>query len=328
MKKLVSVCLCFVLISICILSGNYTSINAAEKKTYSVKVGKKITLKTSLKNAVWGSDDTSIATVSSKGVVKGVAKGSCVIVATVKGKSELYSLTVLNTKKAKKGTLYIGKNGVEIEEPKMNIEGVDIVFGKTTLGELDDKMKSPILYIEDALTDIEDAEEIDINTSKIYGDEAYILLGKWKWNVFKNDPGTHQYYREMLISDRNIMANYSPFINGIYLTGSDYYILPTFAAKKAPAFDTFEQDILKKFSGYTEDNIKIYGSSEWDPYDGLHPVFSSQDYYEDDSVAYVYYVRINDAKSNSRNHFSPSLWTFVYLYDADRNCIGVSFYYS
>jgi hypothetical protein len=326
MKKLVPFCLCFVLICISVLCRNYNSINAADKKTYSVKVGKKITLKTNLKNAVWGSDDTSIATVSSKGVVKGVAKGVCTIVATAKGKSELFNLTVSSTKKSKKGTLYIGKNGVEIEEPKMNIEGVDIIFGKTTLGEIDEKMKPPILYIEDAYTDLEEAEEVDINTSKIYGDEAYVLLGKWKWNVFKTDPGTHQYYREMIISDRNIKANYIPFINGIYLTGSDYYILPTFAAKKAPAFDTFEQDILKKFSGYTEDNIKISGSAEWDPYDGSHPLFSSQDY-DDNSVAYVYYVRINDAKANSSNYFSKSLWTFVYLYDADRKCIGVSFYY-
>ncbi len=50
-------------------------------KTYTVKIGKKISLKTDFKNPTWGSSDTSVATVTQKGKVKGISAGECNIVA-------------------------------------------------------------------------------------------------------------------------------------------------------------------------------------------------------------------------------------------------------
>ena len=303
----------------------YEMVEAAADNKYSVKVGKKITLKTNMKDAVWGSDDIGIATVSSKGVVKGVSEGSCTIVATAKGKSELFLVTVSSAKKGKNTKLKIGKNGITLDKPKMNISGVDIVFGETTVGDISEKIDSPVLYI-DRYGDLEDASEVDIDTKEIYGEEGYVSLSKWKWYVFKTDPGKHQYYKEMVISTRNIKENFSPFSNGIYLTGTDYYILPTFSAKNAPSFDTFETDIYKKFSGYTTENVKIIGIADYDGASdwGSHPVYDSQDYWTDKSVAYVYIVKIKDAnKASSR----PCWWDFCYFFDKDRKCIGVSFYY-
>lgn len=71
------------------------------KKNYSVKVGKKIALKTSLTPAkaktrlTWTSSNKKIATVSSKGVVKGIRKGKVVItVKTANGKKAKVKVTV------------------------------------------------------------------------------------------------------------------------------------------------------------------------------------------------------------------------------------------
>ncbi len=327
MKRFIALLLCCCICVVNLLIIKPTIAEAASKNEYSVKVGKKITLETNMKNAVWGSDDVSIATVTSKGVVKGVSKGSCTIVATSKGKSELFFVTVSSSKKSNKTTLKISKNGITLDKPKMNISGVDIVFGETTVGEISGKIESPIYYI-DRYGDLEDASEVDVDTKEIYGEEGFISLTKWKWYVFKTDPGQHQYYKEMVISTRNIIEYFSPFSNGIYLTGTDYYVLPTFSAKNAPPFDTFETDIYKKFSGYTTDNIKITrisdyeGASDW----GSHPVYDSQDYWTDKTVAYVYIVKIKDANTNKGNS-SPCWWDFCYFYDKNRKCIGVSFYY-
>lgn len=71
------------------------------KKNYSVKVGKKIALKTSLTptkaktTLIWTSSNKKIATVSSKGVVKGIRKGKVVItVKTANGKKAKVKVTV------------------------------------------------------------------------------------------------------------------------------------------------------------------------------------------------------------------------------------------
>ena len=71
------------------------------KKQYSVKKGKKITLKTSLTPAAakttltWSSDNKKIATVTKKGVVKGIRKGTVTItVKTANGKSATVKVTV------------------------------------------------------------------------------------------------------------------------------------------------------------------------------------------------------------------------------------------
>ena len=74
---------------------------AFAQKSYSVKVGKKIALKTTLTPAkaktrlTWTSSNKKIATVSSKGVVKGIRKGKVVItVQTANGKKAKVKVTV------------------------------------------------------------------------------------------------------------------------------------------------------------------------------------------------------------------------------------------
>jgi len=74
---------------------------AFAKKSYSVKAGKKITLKTKLTPAKakttlkWTSSNKKIATVSSKGVVKGIRKGTVTItVKTANGKKATVKVTV------------------------------------------------------------------------------------------------------------------------------------------------------------------------------------------------------------------------------------------
>ena len=71
------------------------------KKQYSVKKGKKITLKTSLTPAAakttltWSSDNKKIATVTKNGVVKGIRKGTVTItVKTANGKTASVKVTV------------------------------------------------------------------------------------------------------------------------------------------------------------------------------------------------------------------------------------------
>ncbi len=74
---------------------------AFAKKSYSVKAGKKITLKTKLTPAkakttlTWSSSNKKIATVTQKGVVKGIRKGTVTItVKTANGKKATVKVTV------------------------------------------------------------------------------------------------------------------------------------------------------------------------------------------------------------------------------------------
>lgn len=96
-KGLLSVALCFVLI---IQSAN---INAATKvkinKTKaSIYVGKTVQLKVTgtKKKVTWKSSNKKVATVTSKGKVKGVKKGTAKITATVSKKKYVCKVTVKN----------------------------------------------------------------------------------------------------------------------------------------------------------------------------------------------------------------------------------------
>lgn len=93
------------------------------KKSASVYVGKKITLKATVKpsNAsnkavTWKSSDTKVATVSSKGVVKGLKKGTVTITATTKDgkrkakcKVAVKAVSVKSVSVKKSLTIYVGK---------------------------------------------------------------------------------------------------------------------------------------------------------------------------------------------------------------------------
>lgn len=73
------------------------------KTSISVAVGKSETLKVSgnIGKVTWSSSDKSVATVSSKGTVKGVKAGTCTITAKVDGKSLKCKVTVNKTSSSK-----------------------------------------------------------------------------------------------------------------------------------------------------------------------------------------------------------------------------------
>ena len=94
MKKSIKLMLSILLVMIIILP----SVQTHAGTEYSVKVGSKIRLKSSLGKAKWGSEDTAIATVTKKGVVKGISEGTCFIAALGSGKTELFKVTVTKGK--------------------------------------------------------------------------------------------------------------------------------------------------------------------------------------------------------------------------------------
>ncbi len=98
MKKFIKVLLSVFLVMIIMLPSVQT--HAATE--YSVKVGSKIRLRSSVGKAKWGSEDTEIATVNKKGVVRGISEGSCYIVAVGSEKTELFKVTVKKGKQTAK----------------------------------------------------------------------------------------------------------------------------------------------------------------------------------------------------------------------------------
>lgn len=90
---------------------------SSEKLT--IAKGKTATLKVSgnSQKVTWKSSNKKIATVTSKGLVKGVKAGSCTIAATVGGKKYNCKVTVTNTQKSNGGVRYkssAAKDGVAV----------------------------------------------------------------------------------------------------------------------------------------------------------------------------------------------------------------------
>lgn len=140
MKKVLLVVVAFIFICVNVIES--TPLKAASKTVFSVKVGKKISLKTDLKNAVWGSDNVSIATVSKKGVVKGISEGQCIVVATANGKSELFNITVKKKKVSGKIDVSYGEfsrvnsNIWLKEQPVAYINNNKVIYYETTYSEI------------------------------------------------------------------------------------------------------------------------------------------------------------------------------------------------
>ena len=109
MKKLLKLMLSVLLVLIIILP----SVQTHAGTEYSVKVGSKIKLKSSLGKVKWGSEDTATATVTKKGVVKGISEGTCFIVALGGGKTELFKVTVINGKQTAKTDDKLVNTGLE-----------------------------------------------------------------------------------------------------------------------------------------------------------------------------------------------------------------------
>ena len=97
MKKLVSVLLIlFLFINVVPVQSAYAATVKLNKTSITLNVGKTYTLKvTGTKKTVkWSSSDAKIASVSTKGVVKGIKKGSAKITAAVSGKKYTCKVTV------------------------------------------------------------------------------------------------------------------------------------------------------------------------------------------------------------------------------------------
>ncbi len=107
-----------------------------DKASVSIEMGNTVTLKLSKKNVAsvkkiaWVSKDKKIATVNSKGIVKGIKKGSTVVNATVKYKAK--GASNLKSKKLSCKITVKGKPYVETETPAPTAEPV--VYG--TSGEV------------------------------------------------------------------------------------------------------------------------------------------------------------------------------------------------
>lgn len=192
---------------------------------YSVKVGKKLTLKTSLKKAVWGSDDLSVATVSSKGVVKGVSEGACTIVATSKGKSELFSIKVT---KSKSNSKLIEEIGVEnyltfVDKPVAYIDGNKIVFFETTFSEFAEVLKSSKYTISC------DHETSDVAASTFM---AQIMKGKNIYARIEFEPTDNMLAKDAYVSSVEL-AYQAP--------SNFYYFNKNFKLSNIPDFAEFKK---------------------------------------------------------------------------------------
>ena len=99
------------------------------KKAATIYIGEKVTLKLNgAKSVIWSSSNKKIATVTSKGVVKGVKAGSCKV--TAKNKKTGKSYTCRVTVKALKNLVNDGDIGINQEEKAIYICIDPSVIGK------------------------------------------------------------------------------------------------------------------------------------------------------------------------------------------------------
>ena len=277
MRKKIPYILAFVIVFIS--TFKLYSVEAATKDNYTVKVGKKVTIKTSLKNAVWGSNDTSIATVSQKGVVKGVAKGECTIVATSDGKSELFSLKVTKAKK---------KNVVELssrydydwykqfkDNPVVYLDGIKVTYNETTYKELFDEISKTkytcAAYSYYTMPELNDIITDDFSLKIMNGEKSCAIV------EFK--------YTDSRIAKDAIITSVEIEYNA---PSTFYYFNTRFKVKNVPDFEE-----LKTSSLFSEE-------LEWEYDDGQlngknivwckHEIFATDDIIEKVGYSDIYYV--------------------------------------
>ena len=221
MRKLLAFLLCFIMTSTYIIGFNDYNVIASESKTYSVKVGKKLTLKTGLKNAIWGCDDTSIATVSSKGVVKGVAKGSCTIVAMANGKAELFTVKVTKSKKKNIVEIYNEYDGYYFKEPPIAyINGIKVTYYETTYADLMNGLKNTGYLVDCDIVAYDFTTEIR---------EDYKRCATINFEVTDS-----MIAKDAVVTLVNIEKNKSGF----------YYFNSAFKPDKIPSFESFKNTSL------------------------------------------------------------------------------------
>lgn len=238
----------------------------------------------------FGSTDKDIATVSKKGMITAKKTGKCqVVYVDKKNNATIYNVTVKGKVK-KKNTLYIGKNGWEYEVPKFYFSGISVTSDVTTLGEL-------VLMMEQ--TDY-DEPNIDIESKGIYDrSELFGIFknGQTMYTVYCN-PGESKYLKDMIITGilPETYNNRDEYLD-------DYWLRETFSIKNAPSYDNFPEEIMDKFSGYTESNVEII----------------------EDGNRYIVSIKVDKDSTKDLGYYVRNV-SFTYVYDkSDRKCIRVGY---
>ncbi len=299
MKKILALMVCS------ILFFNYIfeviPIQAASKTEYTVKVGKKITLKTSLKNAVWGSDNTSVATVTKKGVVKGVTVGSCTIVATANGKAELFPVSVTKKKSNSVAvytdkTIYDNMYGYHIalkEYPNVYIDGKEFAYYTSTFSDLFSTLSQ-------------------YNCPQIPGLND-IITDEFKVEVYNND----QYYASIIFkSTDSMIAKDALLANvefGYSVPSNFYYFNKNFKLKSLPKFENFKDSNL-----FSDAIPWVYG--DYNDYELYYEI--SDDIMESFPPKYAYCYRELYCKDDYYAH------TLYFVFDATTHeCVYITMKY-
>ena len=309
MKKTLALLCSIILVCICVVG--FIPIHAASPKEYSVKVGKKLTLKTSLKNAVWGSSDTSIAKVSRTGKVTAKAVGECLISAVADGKADVFRVRVTKaTSKAKKLKIDSeGKYGNVI----MNFHGHDIEFNTMTVEDFMKEMGDGFhLYRYSSLKD-EYLIDIYANTIISSREDFYLEKDGNIYGLISLSPQT-TYLKDMIVTDIRVRIDWDNTY--FYKWEECYYFSKQFTIKNAPSFDTFKDEIVDKFDD-KNNYLRLYRQNNcWYVY-----------------IATSYYVNQSANKDSimARSSLYPSSDTlayFIYTYDPEtRECIDVDFWF-
>jgi len=270
--------------------------NAAElPSSITLEVGEKYKIKS---KGTYGSTAKSIAKVSKKGVITAKKRGNCkILFVDSSNNGGGININVID-KTDSKNVIKIGKNGWELNNPVFVLEGKRIILGCITMRDLYDLISDTELYIKNC----------DIDSKEIYSEISYFEICK---NVENREvsvcrvicyPANSKYLKDMIVYG---LDGYNPQYG--------YWFNKMFSADKAPEYDTFDETIKKRFSGYTDDTLSIINQNE-------NMIVKIKINGFPDTVQY----------DNYYNVFNPdiinAIGVFTYYYDrVDRQCKGVSF---
>jgi len=248
MKKVLLVVFAFIFICVGVIES--TPLKAASKTEFSVKVGKKLSLKTELQNAVWGSDNVSVATVSKKGVVKGISEGKCIVVATANGKSELYNITVKKKKVSGKIDISYGEVGRVNsniwlkEQPVAYIDNNKVIYYETAYSEI-------VSFLQESKYSIScDRELNDIVAS---GFSLTISLNKKVVATIGFDKSDSMVAKDAKVNDVRIVYD---------APTSFFYFSKSFKPGKIPNFDDFKNtDLFSEQIEFTYGDDSMYNKN-------------------------------------------------------------------
>lgn len=233
--------------------GNVT-VFAKEVKV-SIKNGATKTLETDLKNAVWGSTDTSVVKVSQKGKITALSVGSCYVSATANGKTDLFSITV--TKKKSSGKKITVKKDGTYGDLIYYIDGHKLVLSSLTVEQMMNELGADYCLINRYDIDyhnytdneagisrpiysiISDAERINTDSKDIItrSDTYYLIKGDNVIAELYLKVSDTAYFKDMTVSA----------IQLIEYSKNSYFMSKLFSLSNAPEFDNFDKEAKAKF---------------------------------------------------------------------------------